>query len=45
MNNMVCKKEKGNIEFALTGESIMCRKLSVYREPQFLKMIENGDIA
>lgn len=32
--------ENGDIEIALTGETLICRKLSVFREPQFLKLVE-----
>ncbi len=32
--------ENGDIEIALTGETLICRKLSVFREPQFLSLIE-----
>ena len=31
--------EQGDIEIALTGETLLCRKLSVFREPQFEKLI------
>lgn len=32
--------EKGELEVALTGDSLLCRRLSVFREPQFQKLIE-----
>ena len=32
--------EAGDIEIALTGENLLARKLSVFREPQFMKLIE-----
>jgi poly-gamma-glutamate synthesis protein (capsule biosynthesis protein) len=38
----------GTFTMALTGDSIITRRLSVYREPEFLKMIElirNADVA
>lgn len=37
---MLYESEGGDIEFALTGESLIGRKLSVHREPRFLEMIE-----
>ena len=37
---MLYESEQGGIEFALTGESLIGRKLSVHREPQFLKLVE-----
>lgn len=32
--------EQGDIEIALTGDWLLCRKISVFREPQFKKLIE-----
>ena len=40
--------KSGNMSIVLTGDAIITRKLSVYKEPEFLKMIEiirNADIA
>jgi len=37
---MTYEMESGDIEIALTGETLICRKLSVYREPAFLSLIE-----
>lgn len=32
--------EQGDIEIAITGETLLCRKVSVFREPQYLKLVE-----
>ena len=32
--------EGGNIEIALTGETLICRPMTVHREPQYLALIE-----
>ena len=44
---MLYEAESGDIQMALTGESLICRKLSVYREERFLKlrdMLRNADV-
>src|SRR3954470_10840973 len=48
MEHTMFEMENGDIEIALTGETLLCRKLSVFREPQFAKLIDmlrNADVA
>ena len=35
---MIYEAESGDIEICLTGESLISRKLSVFREEYFLKL-------
>ena len=35
---MLCESESGDVTMAITGESLITRAKSVYREPRFLKM-------
>lgn len=37
---MLYESDSGDIEIALTGEALMGGKLSIYREPDYLRMIE-----
>ena len=37
---MLYESQSGSIVMALTGESLITRRLSCFREPQFMKMVQ-----